>query len=447
MIQTFTHPRSCRFSTDFHLEVNGLPVEVLRTDAADFALFVYDATQGVAEVVVTVLDGGGDTPVIRPLRVGIRAEVQEDQKVSLTIQAAKKLSMEIPGRRPLYIWANAPEENPPQEGDPDVLFFKGGHSYDVGCLNMESGQTLYIEGGAVFKGRISTQGKSEVTIRGFGIFDGSYYEGEDVPSIFFERCKHVLIRDITMIYPSGWMIVPGACEHVEICNVKQIGEIMCTDGIDVVGSKYVHIHDCFLRNNDDCVVVKAFNMKRPCPDLCADLRVCPDEILVENCTLVNDHSGNAMEIGHELSVERVSNVTFRNIDVISVHGQGAVFSLHNNDRAIIENVLFEDIRIEHCWDKFIDFRISKSRFSSDDERGHIRNVTLRNINWWRPSHNEGYTISIMGGWDAEHLIENVTFENVCINGVPIQHIDELEITMRYSEGITLLESASAVLVQ
>ena len=420
--------------------VNGMPVEVLRTDGADYAIFVYDAAHGVAEVSLTLINGDLDGSVIRPLSYGIEGAIQNEKNLVFRMGTAQKLCVDVPGFRSLYIWANAPEVNPPAAGDPDVLFFAAGQTYEVGCLKMESGQTIYIEGGAVVKGRISTCSEENLTIRGFGILDGSYYEGEDVPSIFLERCQHVTIRDITMIHPSGWMILPGACEHVEICNVKQIGEIMCSDGIDVVGSKHVHIHDCFLRNNDDCVVVKAFVKKhKKHLDICADFRISPEDVLVENCTFANDQSGNAMEIGHELSVERVSGVTFRNIDVLSVHGQGAVFSLHNNDRAVIEDVLFEDIRIEHCWDKFIDFRISKSRFSSDDERGHIRNVTLRNINWWRPSHNEGYTISIMGGWDAEHRIENVMLENVCINNRPIQSIDELEVTTRYVENLSLIE--------
>ena len=82
--------------------------------------------------------------------------------------------------------------------------------------------------------------------------------GDMVPSIVFNRCKGVTVRDITMIHPSGWMLLPGACEDVEIFNLKQIGEVVCSDGIDLVGSKRVHIHNCFLRNNDDCVVIKAF---------------------------------------------------------------------------------------------------------------------------------------------------------------------------------------------
>jgi hypothetical protein len=438
MIQTFTHPRSCAFSKDLTLTINGQPVEVLYTEAADFANFIYDAAKGSVEVCVTRRHDTIDGFKIRPLAKGIdgQAEVKE---LRFTLEAAEKLSIEIDGMRPLFLWANPPETDKPSPQDPDVVYFKAGQIYEIECLSMKSGQTLYIEGGAVLKTRMITSNAENVTLRGHGIFDGAYYRrglGESVPSIVFDHCKNVVVRDITMIHPSGWMLLPGACEDVQIFNLKQIGEVVNSDGIDIVGSKRVHIHDCFLRNNDDCVVVKAFSGSKNnlAP---SDFAECPEDILVENCILLNAPAGNAMEIGHELSVDYVANVTFRNIDVLSVHGHGAVFSLHNNDRAEIRDVLFEDIRVEHCWDKFIDFRISKSRYSTDATRGSIKRVTLRNINWHQTPSNAGYTVSIIGGWSPEHTIENVRIENLCLNGEPIQHIDDLEITTRYIKDIAV----------
>jgi len=440
MIETFTHPRSCAFSKDLTLEVGGQSIEVLHTEAADFANFVYDPSKGPVEVCITRHHDTIDAYEIRPLSKGItgQAEVKE---LRFTLEANEKLSIEIEGMRPLFLWANPPETDKPSPEDPNVVFFKAGQIYEMDCLGLKTGQTLYIEGGAVLKTRMITSEADDVTIRGYGIFDGGYYQrerGDMVPSIVFDRCKNVVVRDITMIHPSGWMLLPGACEDVEIFNLKQIGEVVSSDGIDVVGCKRVHIHDCFLRNNDDCVVVKAFLVSSK--NLTAthfDFSESPEDILVENCTLLNAPAGNAMEIGHELAVDHVSDVTFRNIDVLSVHGHGAVFSLHNNDGAEIRDILFEDIRVEHCWDKFIDFRISKSRYSTDDTRGSMRRITLRNIDWQQMPHNAGYTVSMIGGWSPEHMIEDVTIENLCLNGKPIQHVDDLEITMRYTKNISV----------
>ncbi|NBB78040.1 MAG: hypothetical protein GVY36_01110 [Verrucomicrobia bacterium] len=444
MIETFRHPRSCDFSRDFTLSVDGAAVEVLHTEAADFANFIYDASKGPVEVVVTRLRDTIEAFEIRPRRLGIQGEARV-KELRFTLERAEKLSVEIEGMRPLFVWANPPEPDRPDPADPKVRYFEAGQIYEMERLSLESGETLYLEGGAVLKTRIVTSGAEDVTIRGHGIFDGSFYSrerGDCVPGIVFDRCRRVTVRDITMIRPSGWMLLPGACEEVEIFNLKQIGEVVSSDGIDVVGSKRVRIRDCFLRNNDDCVVVKAFVVgANNLTDTRFDFCECPEDILVERCTLFNAPAGNAMEIGHELSVDYVRDVTFRDIDVLAVHGHGAVFSLHNNDRAVISDILFEDIRVEHCWDKFIDFRISKSRFSTDEERGHIRGVTLRNIDWAQMPVNQGYTISLIGGWGPENRIEAITFDRLRLNGRAIRHVDELELTTRYAEDVRVTSPA------
>lgn len=126
--------------------------------------------------------------------------------------------------------------------------------------------------------------------------------------------------------------------------------------------------------------------------------------------------------------------------MLHVHGSGAVFSLHNYGRALVENILFEDIRIEHCYDKFIDFRVSRSRYTVDPDPGHIRGVVLRDILWHRADCNVGYTVSLVGGWDADHRVEDVALENIRINGTPVGHLDELEITTRYADGLRLRSS-------
>lgn len=441
MIQTYCHPPELLRSIDFTLTVAGEKVEVFRTLRSAFALF--EMTDGTvsATVEIAVAEDSVLTQedvVVRPLRLGIQPEI-DGNRVRFPLPPGQKVAVEIAKMPSLFLWPNLPEENPPAEGQPGVRFYAAGKVYEEGVITMADDETLYIEAGAVVRGRIHTKGRSNLRVCGRGIFDGSYYprsEGHMLPSLFFERCKRVRIEDITMIHPSGWMIVPGACEDVEIRNVKEIGEESCSDGVDVVGSRNVHIHDCFFRNNDDNIAIKAFFLgSNNLTDVEADLRECPENILVENCIFGNGPAGNALEIGHELTVDTVRNVRFRNLDILYVHGTGAVFAIHNGDRATVEDVTFENIRVEHCYDKLIDLRIIKSMYNTDPDRGRIRNVTLRNIHWIPQRCNPGYTLSIIGGWDAEHTIENVTLENFCIDGKPIQSIDELEVFTRHAHNI------------
>ncbi|WFB34621.1 glycosyl hydrolase family 28 protein [Kiritimatiellota bacterium B12222] len=441
MITTFTHPRICDFAYDIHLHIDGKPVEILHTDEANFANVIYDPTDGPVVVEVSYADRIPiDKVDIRPLNRGINAQIHA-ASFTFTLHQPDKLSLEIPGRLPLFLWANPPETDRPDPDDPQVIWYKAGQVYEVGECLLKDGQTLYIEGGAVLRGKVRAHNASSITLRGHGILDGGYYfhpAREFMHQARFHRCQQVTVRDITMIHPSGWMLVPVDCDDVDIFNVKQIGEVMSSDGIDVVGCRKVHIHDCFLRNNDDCVVIKAFiigaqNGNRvPC-----DGRGNVEDVLVENCTFLNAPSGNAMEIGHELNVDYVRNVTFRDIDVLCVHGQGAVFSIHNYAQALVEDITFDDIRIEHCYDKLIDFRISRSRYSVGDITGRIRNVTLRNIKWSLTPSNAGYTVSMIGGWSPEADIQNINIENFYIDGRRITSIDELEITTRYASGLVL----------
>ncbi len=446
-MKIYSHPRSLPRSTDYQLTINEQRVEVLATEVTDFAIGALTPDDFPARIEVTVLRPAHTHQVtIRPLGKNITANVS-GCKVSFTLDRPEKLAVDFgSGSKSLYLFAQPPETNPPVVGAAGVVSFPAGQITEIPLLTLEDGQTLYLPGGAVLKGRIHIKSKNGIRICGHGVFDGSFYAkdtGGAVPSIIVERCPGVLVEDITMVRPQSWMLVLAACAGATVRNLKQIGEVISSDGIDVLGSSDVLIEDCFLHNNDDCVVVKAFDLgANNVADTRVDGRENVRNVLVRHCTFANWMCGNAMEIGHELSVDSVQGITFRDIDVLHVHGTGAVFSLHNNDRALISDVLFEDIRVEHCYDKFIDFRLSKSRFSTDAERGRITGVTLRNIVWHRSIYSSGYTISLIGGWDSDHTIEDVILENIVINGTPVRHLDELEINTRHCHGLRMIPPAS-----
>ena len=87
----------------------------------------------------------------------------------------------------------------------------------------------------------------------------------------------------------------------------------------------------------------------------------------------NAEWGNALEIGFELLTPHVRNIVWRDCDIIRVE-TGAVFSIHNGDSAAVEDVRFENIRVEDARDKLVDFRVGLSIYSQDcPERYHRRN--------------------------------------------------------------------------
>lgn len=434
-------PRSLPRFRDLKVSINGENIDLIATQNFAFANFFMDENPKKAiKVEISSENKLIKNPQIQPLRLGIEAEVK-DNRFSFELKQRQKLAVNIDGFRTIYLWGNAWPEWQPDPKDEDLLYFASGQVYEVGKLEVPKNKSLFIEAGAVVRGRIIFQDSQNIRIGGHGILDGSYFLTEymgKVPLLVLAYCQNVHIEDITMIEPAGWMLVPGGCEHVEIRNIKQIGEVVSSDGIDVVGSSHVHIEDCFLSNNDDCIVLKAFFLsKNNLQDTHFDFRRDIHDVVAENCILANGPAGNAMEIGHELSVDEVEGVTFRNMDVLSVHNMGAVFSLHNNDRAKVHNILFEDIRIDHCYDKFIDFRVSRSRYSSDEQRGKIEDVHLKNIHWKQSPFNIGYTISLIGGWSEEAMIQNIHIEDLYINDEKVTDVDVLEINSRYAKNIHL----------
>ncbi len=442
MTLTYNYSRSIPRSKDYTLTVNGITVDALESDLATYAICA--VPQGSVEIAIQSNDKLIIAPTVHPLRLAVQATATEST-VRFTLDKAQNLLVKIPGLPDFYLFIhNTKEVLPVDKGN--TLLIKEGEIYEAELHDLADYDTLHIQGGGVFRGHLHVRNKKGIRITGHGIFDGSLYSVEidgHSPSLVLDHCSDVIVEDITMINPSGWMLLLGACNGAQVRNLKQLGKVMCSDGIDVVGSSNVLIEDCLLSNNDDCVVVKAFLVrnKRLNYTYC-DGRVNVDNVLVRRCTFVNGPSGNAMEVGHELSVESVTNVRFEDIDVVSVHGHGAVFSIHNNDRAEVKGVVFENIHIEHCFDKFIDFRISQSRFSSDDTRGKIKDVLLKDIYWNSMPCNDGYTTSLIGGWDDTHNIDDVRIENLQINGTPITDINTLEIHTRYASHIKLIKDTA-----
>jgi hypothetical protein len=142
-----------------------------------------------------------------------------------------------------------------------------------------------------------------------------------------------------------------------------------------------------------------------------------------------------MEIGYETRADRIGDVPFRAIDVMAVHQFGSVFGIHNGDRAGVENITWEDVRVEHHYDKLVDFRILHSRWNRDAQRGHVRGVMLRHIQIDQSPFNEGYTISFIGGWDAGHRVEDVTFEDFRIGVKQVRNPDTASLFTRQAEGL------------
>lgn len=402
---------------------------------------------------------------------------------------------------PLFIFADAPEIDKPDRADKNVLYFEAGKIHYPGTIDLGDNQQIYIEGGAIVVGCVRADNVSHIKISGHGILDGSFSRhfmdscarvnhtngNRDVAIksvivnglISISECDDVKIEGITIYNSKTWDVVPVLCNNVNIRNIKIVSDNGGDDGIDVVSTKNVIIANSFIRTKDDCIAIKSFAVPKPPAGISPDLQVRTEQlsfgqpatgpfngvysVTVKNCVFWNALWGNGIEIGFELSGD-VTNVQFTDNDIIHVEG-GAAFSIHNARRGTVSNILVDDLRVEYADQKLFDLAIFRSVYSEDgtrDEedikrlylngvwdnvlrvteeekeshekfRGHIRNITLKNI-----IVSDGpFPFSVFYGSDKNHLIENITIENLTIHGRNIREIANAKLYLENTKNIII----------
>lgn len=433
------YPATLARSDVFKITANGVPLDVLKHTAADHASF--ECAAGPVRIEITLPSPAGKV-FIRPLRFGIESKA-EGNTLSFTVNGPQYLQIEISGLPLLYLYALPPAL--PAPTGPHVKHFAGGQVHDVGLLTLKSGEVCWIEAGAVVRGSIRAEGASNVLIGGYGVLDGSYWTDLGEPrrkAIVFDFCDHCRVENILMLSPSSWMIVFGGSADMEANGVRQIADSVSSDGVDIVGSHRVRVTGCMLHNGDDNIAIKAI-FRNPGQ---GDRAVVPgrenedwngtvEDVVVSGCSFYNIHGGSAMEIGYETSTDHIRNIRFSDIDVLAVHNFGSVFGIHTGDRALVENITWENIRVEHHYDKLVDIRVLWSRWNRDAERGTVRNLVFRNISVVQIPPNVGYTLSVIAGYDAEHPVRDVLFENFELGGRRVASADHLDLVTRHAHNL------------
>ena len=411
-------------SPEYELEVNGQRVFVYTSRVAAFAYFSFN---GKVDLKVTY-NGPIYNFDIRPKSRNISSSNYRNQ-VHFSLEEPANLSLEINKniKRPLFIFANPMEENIPDRNDPDVIFFEGGKIHNPGTVMIESDQTVYIEGGAIVRGTFMTDKGKNIKIMGRGVIDNSRYQRREVRPIEINQCEDVLLEGIIINESRHWTCASFASRNVEYQNIKIVSDNDNDDGINVVGSQNVVIDNCFIRTKDDCIAVKAGITYYT--DFFSGANV--DNVVVKNSVLWNGVWGNGIEIGFETRADTIKNITFRNLDLIHVEGPEGTFTIHNGDRAVVKNVLYEDIRVEDSRGWLIDFKILESRYTKDQRRGFIENVCFKDIT----VEGDHFPHSQMLGYNEEHKIKDVEIEDFVIHGKKINSTHQGMITTIHTEGI------------
>ena len=414
----------------YSVRIDGTERDVYHTEFFDFVYAVKEKEEINVEIEVSK---PFEKVVIRPYSSKVNFKT-ENTKITFSMTGKERAIVELDDalESPLYILLG--EYIPcPEKAD---YVFESGKAYNIGALELTSNQVVYIEEGAVVSGYFKSRMADNIKICGNGIVYGGNWHKWDENSgeqlIVPVLGENIEIRGITLLDGGSWHIVPVACKNVLIEDVNILGKVITGDGIDIVGCENVTIRNCFIRANDDCISVKAVEFQDPSG--CTDVK----NILVENCLFWNAEFGNTLEIGYETRCDEISDIIFKNCDIVHCQYEGnqsgGVLTIHNADRAEVHDIYYENIRIEDAQEKFIDIKTLDSKYSKDRERGMIHDIYFKNIEIV----DGVFPVSIIRGSEMKNEIcrpHGFYFENIVVHDKKIETVNDMRMVVELSNDI------------
>lgn len=393
--------------------------EGVKHSAATVSMAYFDF-DGKVDVRVTSNELKVEEARVRPLSYAIPVDVKGNT-FTFALDRPRNLSVEVNDVKfnNLQLFANHLDKNRPSDKELRKLkkdkkyHYYGPGYHNVGTLTLGSGETLYVAGGAVIDGNVEISGAEGVKVHGRGM-------------IYPERKIGVMVSESHNVEVEGIFTTQcavGGSDNVKVENVKVMSWYNWGDGFNVFASNNVTYRHIFARTSDDCTTIyatrKGFN--GGCSNILTE-----DAVLwadVAHPFMIGLH-GSAAELGTDAPADTITDIVYRDIDVIDMHEnqidyQG-VFAIVAGDNNIVKNITFDDIRVENFRKgKLIDMRIAWNRKYCAAPGRCIENVLFKDI-YYNGDRSE---LSLMVGYDESRKIKGVTFDNLVING---EHIyDEM----------------------
>lgn len=294
-----------------------------------------------------------DRVTVRPLSRNVPVRIETGQIV-LTLNKHGNYVVELGDRQhTIYVFYDRPYQLE-NTANPTYSFGPGEHF--VGLLTLHTGESVFLDRGAVVYGSIFADSASDIHIFGQGTLNGSWehrtklhgdigWDNEDVYTpesvhtyggIRLFRCKNVLIQDITVTDPASYAISLYDSEKISIENTKVVGLWKYnTDGIDLINCRHAQLNGCFIHSFDDCTCQKGFT---------AFSNHSVEDITVRGCVLWCDW-GKVFDLGLASAAPEMKNILFEDCDII--YGMHSCITISNGQWADIHDVTYRNIRIEY----------------------------------------------------------------------------------------------------
>ncbi|KAH7176087.1 pectin lyase fold/virulence factor [Dactylonectria macrodidyma] len=369
--------------------------------------------------------GKVETAVIRPLSLGIEADI-DGNTISFTLDRPLDVMLEINNDKwqALHVLTNKLESNPPTADTDNIWYFgpglNNGSAYSKvvdGNLFVPSDTTVYLAGGAFIDAKLNFLDVSNSGVRGHGFI----YNGPNGGAILIERSSTILVEKVTSLGATGYSLTTGEAKNVHIDGYRSFSSHGNGDGVDFFCSTDILVENCFLRNSDDTIAIYGHRWH-----YYGDTR----NITIRNCVLLPDiaHPFQVGTHGNPAKPETFSNIHVSNIDILDHHERQTWYQgclgLNAGDENLIEDVVFDTIRVERISKgQLVNVRVMDNKMYTTAPGRGVRNVTFKNITFNTAESKDVNPSQIMG-YDATRKVENVTFENLKIDGKLIH--DQME---------------------
>lgn len=419
-LETYTAPNGAELMNEYKVEVSAdgtawqdIPTYAVKVDkgengrhrAVNVSMAYFDF-EGMAKVRVSKLKGDFSSVKVRPLSYNI-VPTHHGNVAEFSLTRHGGLSIEFDGDifNNLHLFANPILKDKPKKKSKNLIYFGHGlHTLAGDTLFVKTGQTVYVDGGAVVKGTISIADVENVKVYGHGIVRPE----RQAAGISIDRSKHVSVDGVIVT-----QCPVGGSDDVNITNVKTLTHYSWGDGLNVFASSNVKYDGVFCRTSDDCTTVYATRK---------GFTGGSHHIEMRNSTLWADVA-HPIFIGLHGNVENpdtIEHILYDNIDILDEcefqsDYQGCM-AINAGDKNLVRDVTFQNIRIENIRrGQLVAMRVSFNQKYCKAPGNRIENVLFKNI-----SYTGDYPeTSIIVGYDEQHLIKNITFENLRINGLCI----------------------------
>ncbi|WP_240415441.1 FG-GAP-like repeat-containing protein [Paenibacillus periandrae] len=459
-------------SSSYTLSVNGENIFVEKFGDVSFARFSFSGTANFTVTANETVSSFG----ISPQSYQIQGS-SSGNHLFFSIDQPRTLIVSVNNLEKLFLFADGLETAAPDIHDPNVInladYLPAGHDeeavvtgyfqkaiddtsalnngaggillvpdgkYMTAQLKLRSNVHLYLKSGAWIKAVsdsstanypaqngsdssfIFIQNASHVKISGRGMIDGNgmaiktLNDKENIKLLRTADVTDLQIEDVYFVDSARWTIHLLYAEDVVLKNIKLINDlrgapdpanpnillptVTNTDGVDIDSSQNVTIDGSFIYTGDDSIspkVTNYLNLKRPTFGL-----------QIKNNVIWTLKA--ALKVGDETLMD-IGGVRFENNDI--VHADRFV-ALWAGDASHIQN-----IDVINNWAEFIGGNYNERYFyfrirllHGDSKPGWIDQVHVKDFYVL----NKAVQASTIEGYDATHLVSNVTFDNVVIQG-------------------------------